>query len=94
MSLADSRPAKTRYVLAVDDSHNTLEEVVAAISSNLGSGKSRKISKEDALLNRDISVRACNCTMSYIVHGGLCMDVKMSASALFLCSNANMISCW
>ena len=66
-----------RYVLAVDDSHNTLEEVVAAISSNLGSGKSRKTSKEDALLNRDISVRACNSTMSYNVHvhGGLYIHV-------------------
>ena len=45
-----------RYLLAVDDSHNTLKEIVKAISTHLGTGKIQYISKEDALLNKDISV--------------------------------------
>lgn len=55
LSLADGRP-KVRYVLAVDESHNTLKEIVKAISAQLGNGKIKYISKEDALLNKDISV--------------------------------------
>ena len=53
--VADSKP-KTRYILAVDDSGSTLEEVVTAISSSLGSGRIQHISKEDALLNKDLTV--------------------------------------
>ena len=55
LCLADGRP-KVRYVLAVDDSHNTLKDIVKAISTHLGTGKIQYISKEDALLNKDISV--------------------------------------
>lgn len=55
LCLADGRP-KVRYVLAVDDSHNTLKEIIKAISTHLGTGKIQYISKEDALLNKDISV--------------------------------------
>ncbi len=43
-------------MLAVDDSHNTLREIVKAISTQLGTGKVQYISKEDALLSKDISV--------------------------------------
>ena len=55
LNLADGRP-KVRYVLAVDESHSTIKEIVKAISSHLGTGKIQYISKEDALLNKDISV--------------------------------------
>lgn len=55
LNVADNRP-KTRYILAVDDSHNTFQEIVKAISSNLGPGKIENVPKEDALLNREISV--------------------------------------
>ena len=55
LCLADGRP-KVRYVLAVDDSHNSLKDIVRAISTHLGTGKIQYISKEDALLNKDISV--------------------------------------
>ena len=56
LSLADGRP-KVRYVLAVDESHNTLKQIVKAVSNQLGNGRIQYISKEDALLNKDISVR-------------------------------------
>ncbi|XP_019630798.1 PREDICTED: adenylate kinase 7-like isoform X1 [Branchiostoma belcheri] len=45
-NICDQRP-KTRYIVAVDDSQNTLEEIVRAIASNLGNGKVKKLSKED-----------------------------------------------
>ena len=55
LNLADSRP-KVRYILAVDESHSTLTELVKAISTNLGTGRTKHVSKEDALLNREITV--------------------------------------
>jgi len=54
VNIADGRP-KARYILAVDDSKNMLEEIVKAISQNLGTGKIQHVSKEDALLNKDLS---------------------------------------
>ena len=63
LSLADGRP-KVRYVLAVDESHSTLKEIVKAISSHLGTGKIQYISKEDALLNKDISVSDASSILS------------------------------
>ena len=55
VNIADGRP-KVRFILAVDDSKNTLEEIVKAISQNLGTGKIQHISREDALLNKELSV--------------------------------------
>ncbi|WAR18490.1 KAD7-like protein [Mya arenaria] len=52
-NIADSRP-KVRYLIAKDDSNNTLEELVKAVSSNLGTGKVKDITKEEALLNKEI----------------------------------------
>lgn len=45
-NICDGRP-KTRYLVAVDDSQNSLEEIVRCISYYLGTGKIRKIAKED-----------------------------------------------
>lgn len=56
VNIADGRP-KVRFILAVDDSKNTLEEIVKVISQNLGTGKVQHISREDALLNKELSVR-------------------------------------
>ncbi|XP_013392761.1 adenylate kinase 7 [Lingula anatina] len=52
-NVVDSRP-KVRYIVAVDDSQTTLEEIVKAVSINLGTGKIKHISKEEALLSKDI----------------------------------------
>ncbi|XP_037606367.1 adenylate kinase 7a isoform X2 [Sebastes umbrosus] len=40
---------KTKYILAVDDSRNTLEEIVKAISDTLGPGKINKVPEQDAI---------------------------------------------
>lgn len=55
INIADNRP-KTKYILALDDSHNVLQEIVKAISLGLGPGKVKNVLKEDALLNREITV--------------------------------------
>ncbi|XP_075265204.1 adenylate kinase 7-like isoform X3 [Convolutriloba macropyga] len=52
-NICDSRP-KTRYLLAVDDSQLTLMEIVKAISVALHNGKVRCVSREDALLVKDL----------------------------------------
>ncbi|OWF43656.1 adenylate kinase 7-like [Mizuhopecten yessoensis] len=52
-NIADSRP-KVRYLIAKDDAQNTLEEIVKAVSQNLGTGKVKMITKEEALLSKDI----------------------------------------
>ena len=61
VNIADGRP-KARYILAVDDSKNMLEEIVKVISENLGTRKIQHVSKEDALLNKDLSVRGAILT--------------------------------
>merc|ERR1711963_413091 len=52
-NIADSRP-KVRYLIAKDDAQNTLEEIVKAVSGTLGTGKVKHITKEEALLSKDI----------------------------------------
>ncbi|KAL4237761.1 Adenylate kinase 7 [Mactra antiquata] len=52
-NIADSRP-KVRYLIAKDDSNNTLEEIVKCVSGNLGTDKVKTITKEEALLNKEI----------------------------------------
>ena len=47
-NIADGRP-KVRYLVAVDDSKNPLEEVVKAVSSALSTGKVRAINSNMGL---------------------------------------------
>ncbi|KAK3748734.1 hypothetical protein QZH41_015670, partial [Actinostola sp. cb2023] len=53
VNICDQRP-KVRYIVAVDESKNTLEEIVKAISIYLGTGKIKKITKEEALLIKEL----------------------------------------
>ncbi|NXC32657.1 KAD7 kinase, partial [Campylorhamphus procurvoides] len=53
-NVADHRP-KVQYILAVDTSRHTLEELVKCISKNVGPGKITKISKENAFLSKDLT---------------------------------------
>ncbi|KAL8611092.1 hypothetical protein ACOMHN_064382 [Nucella lapillus] len=52
-NIADSRP-KVRYLIAKDDAQNSLEEIVKAVSTTLGTGRVKNITKEEALLSKDI----------------------------------------
>ncbi|EDO36546.1 predicted protein [Nematostella vectensis] len=53
LNICDQHP-KVRYMVAVDESKNTLEEIVKAVSIYLGTGKVKKISKEEALLIKEL----------------------------------------
>ena len=55
VNIADSRP-KVRYLLAVDAAQNTLREIVKAVSVALGTGRIDVVPKEDAFLDKDITV--------------------------------------
>ena len=46
---------ETRYILAIDDSKNTLYEITKSISEALSTGKVVKVAKESALLNKSIT---------------------------------------
>lgn len=57
MNITDGRP-KVRYLVAVDAAHNTLEEIVKAISDHLGTGRVDHTPKEEALVDKNLSVRS------------------------------------
>ncbi|XP_061319932.1 adenylate kinase 7 isoform X1 [Pezoporus flaviventris] len=53
-NVADHRP-KSHYILAVDGSMHTLQELVKCISKNVGTGRTEKIPTEDALLSKGLT---------------------------------------
>ncbi|KAJ7990876.1 hypothetical protein DPEC_G00291450 [Dallia pectoralis] len=53
-NIIDHKPNQ-QYLVAVDDSKNTIEEIVGTISYVLGPGKTQRVPKEDAFLIRDLS---------------------------------------
>ena len=55
-NLAD-HPIKARYVLATDSSKDSLMRITRKVSQMLGTGKVKVVDRENAMLNRDITVR-------------------------------------
>ncbi|NXB78390.1 KAD7 kinase, partial [Donacobius atricapilla] len=53
-NVADHRP-DLQYILAVDTSVHTLEELVECISKNIGPGKIEKVPKENAFLSKELT---------------------------------------
>ncbi|XP_063998071.1 adenylate kinase 7 isoform X2 [Pogoniulus pusillus] len=53
-NIADRRP-KSHYVLAVDASMHTLQELIQCISKNVGPGKIENIPKENAFLSKELT---------------------------------------
>ncbi|KAI9352718.1 hypothetical protein BDR26DRAFT_914218 [Obelidium mucronatum] len=45
---------ENKYLLAIDESKNTLYEITKAISDGLGTGRVKKVPKETALLNKNL----------------------------------------
>ncbi|XP_022083224.1 adenylate kinase 7-like [Acanthaster planci] len=76
-NIADGRP-KTRYLLAVDDSQNSLEEIVKCISSNLGNGKVKHITKEDALLSKGLSQQDFDMLLTSLRMDGVYIKENMN----------------
>ncbi|XP_057254977.1 adenylate kinase 7 isoform X5 [Pezoporus wallicus] len=61
-NVADHRP-KSHYILAVDGSMHTLQELVKCISKNVGTGRTEKIPTEDALLSKGLT------SLKIFIHG-------------------------
>ncbi|XP_075282134.1 adenylate kinase 7 isoform X1 [Opisthocomus hoazin] len=53
-NVADHRP-RSSYILAVDASMHTLQELIKCISKNVGPGKTEKIPKEHAFLSKELT---------------------------------------
>ncbi|NWH84617.1 KAD7 kinase, partial [Aegithalos caudatus] len=53
-NVVDHRP-DFQYILAVDTSMHTLEELIKCISKNVGPGKIEKVPKENAFLNKELT---------------------------------------
>ncbi|NWV28803.1 KAD7 kinase, partial [Origma solitaria] len=53
-NIADNRP-DFQYMLAVDTSMHTLEELIKCISENVGPGKIEKVAKENAFLSKELT---------------------------------------
>lgn len=52
--LSETTPNDLKYILAVDDSKQTLFEITKAVSEALGTGKVVKTSRENALLSKTL----------------------------------------
>ncbi|XP_053553471.1 adenylate kinase 7 [Bombina bombina] len=53
-NIVDHRP-RTHYLVAVDDSVHTQQEIVKCISTKLGPGKIQRVSKENAFLRKELN---------------------------------------
>ncbi|XP_075609722.1 adenylate kinase 7 isoform X2 [Balearica regulorum gibbericeps] len=53
-NVADHRP-RSHYIVAVDESMHTLQELVKCISKNVGPGKIEKVPKENAFLSKELT---------------------------------------
>ncbi|XP_039212140.1 adenylate kinase 7 isoform X4 [Crotalus tigris] len=77
-NIADHRP-RTNYLIAVDESTQTLGEIVKCISKNVGPGKMQKIPRENAFLSKDL-------TQTYLDE----LFVNLRMEAVFLKENFNI----
>ncbi|KAM8920832.1 adenylate kinase 7 [Pelodytes ibericus] len=77
-NIADHRP-RTHYLVAVDDSIHSLEEIVKCISEHLGPGKVQKVPKENTFLQKEL-------TQLEIDH----LLVNLRLEAVFLKENFNI----
>ncbi|XP_048831321.1 adenylate kinase 7 [Brienomyrus brachyistius] len=55
-NVIDHKP-RTHYLIAVDESKNSLEDIVKALSAELGPGKVARVPKEDIFLTEDLTQR-------------------------------------
>ncbi|XP_063713342.1 adenylate kinase 7-like isoform X2 [Symsagittifera roscoffensis] len=88
-NILDSRP-KTRYLVAVDDSQLSLMEIVKAVSVALHNGKVRCVSREDALLLKDLEDNKRPSPQADFDH--LLVNLRMDAVYIKESMNINWVS--
>ncbi|XP_053488469.1 adenylate kinase 7 isoform X1 [Ictalurus furcatus] len=74
-NVIDRKP-KPRYFLAVDESQNTIADIIRAIAVALGPGKTRNVPKEDVFLTEEL-------TQAEIDH----LFINLRMEAIFLADN-------
>ncbi|KAJ8409139.1 hypothetical protein AAFF_G00241600 [Aldrovandia affinis] len=77
-NIIDHKP-KTHYLMAVDDSNNTFEDIVKAISDMLGPGKIEKVAKEEAFHTKCFNQRNVDA-----------LSVHLCTEAVFLKNSFNL----
>uniref|UniRef100_A0A3B3R7T4 Adenylate kinase 7a n=1 Tax=Paramormyrops kingsleyae TaxID=1676925 RepID=A0A3B3R7T4_9TELE len=77
-NVIDHKP-RTHYLIAVDESKNSLEDIVKAISAELGPGKIARLPKEDIFLTDDLTQKDIDS-----------LFVNLHMEAAFLKENFNL----
>jgi len=77
LNVLDSKP-KRKYILAVDQSHYTLRDIVKRISQSLTTGKIHTAAKEDAQASHDVSQMAIDALSADIHMEGVMVREEMS----------------
>jgi len=77
LNVLDSKP-KRKYILAVDQSHYTLRDIVKRISQSLTTGKIHTTAKEDAQASHDVSQMALDALSADIHMEGVMVREEMS----------------
>uniref|UniRef100_A0A8C4DYT2 Uncharacterized protein n=1 Tax=Dicentrarchus labrax TaxID=13489 RepID=A0A8C4DYT2_DICLA len=65
-NIIEAKP-KSKYILAVDDSNNTLEDVVKMISDTLGPGKINNIPEQEAITMKELEYLSINVRMDAFI---------------------------
>ena len=55
-----------KYILGVDDGHDTLQDITKAISMELGPRKIKSVPLEDAMFHKEITVSCVHYICTYI----------------------------
>ncbi|XP_019850545.1 PREDICTED: adenylate kinase 7-like isoform X1 [Amphimedon queenslandica] len=75
-NVIDSKP-KTKYILAVDESNNTLEDLVRSVSKGLSTGRISHVSKEDGLIVDGLTQMQYDELMVSLLMEGTCIKEEM-----------------
>lgn len=77
LNVVDAKP-KARYILAVDQSHSTLRDIVKSISRALTTGKVHTMMKEDAQITQDVSQIAIDSLSADLMMEGVMIREEMN----------------
>jgi len=77
LNVIDARP-KARYILAVDQSHSTLRDIVKRISQQLTTGKVHTMAREDAQASHDVTQLALDALSADLAMEGVMIREEMN----------------
>lgn len=77
LNVIDARP-KARYILAVDQSHSSLRDIVKRISQTLTTGKVHTMAREDAQASHDVTQMALDALSADLAMEGVMIREEMN----------------